>query len=390
MQSHPEDHHADSASPERRPPIGGIRLSKLMLVGGTASDLEALDRAVEGCATACSHAQDLREARERAEQDEIDIVLIDADKWRDGALELARWIATSDRPTRAVLFTASPSLELAVEAMRSGAADLLISPFDVADVAPRIAGARAQAERSRDNARKVERLKRICRRLSNSRQQAAHQVDELCDDLASAYKELADQMGQVTLSTEFTALVRQELDVESLLRTTLEFLLTKTGPTNAAVFLPTGNDDFSLGAYVNYDLPQDTGEVLLDHLADALPARLESVAEVRLLDSPGLLGELLGTAATWLAAHNMIAFACHDSDGTCLAVVCVFRDGAQPFSRSILPRLELIRDLFAEQLGRIIRLHNRHKHDATWSGFDVAGGGQPEDLEEGEDWGMAA
>ena len=33
-------------------------------------------------------------------------------------------------------------------------------------------------------------------------------------------------------------------------------MLTKTGPTNAAVFLPGTGTDFDLGAYVNYDCPR--------------------------------------------------------------------------------------------------------------------------------------
>ena len=39
-------------------------------------------------------------------------------------------------------------------------------------------------------------------------------------------------------SAEFGAVMNDELDLEHLLRKTLEFLLGKVGPTNAAIFLP--------------------------------------------------------------------------------------------------------------------------------------------------------
>ena len=46
-------------------------------------------------------------------------------------------------------------------------------------------------------------------------------------------------------------------------------LLTKTGPTNAAVFLPDSVDHYGLGAYVNYDCPRESIAALLDALATA-------------------------------------------------------------------------------------------------------------------------
>ena len=52
-------------------------------------------------------------------------------------------------------------------------------------------------------------------------------------------------MNQVPTTTalEFTGLIKQELDIENLLRTTLEYVLGRSGPTNAAVFLPTTSGD---------------------------------------------------------------------------------------------------------------------------------------------------
>lgn len=116
----------------------------------------------------------------------------------------------------------------------------------------------------------------MCRRLNTAREQVSQQVDTLCSDLVNAYQELADHMNQVTTATEFKGLIRNELDIESLLRTTLEFVLSRSGPTNAAIFLPTTSGDYSLGAYVNYDCPKETVDVLLDHLANVVAPRFEN------------------------------------------------------------------------------------------------------------------
>src|SRR6185436_11876429 len=109
------------------------------------------------------------------------------------------------------------------------------------------------------------------------------------------------QVLELSIASEFNGLIRQELDVESLLRTALEFILAKTGPTNAAVFLPATSGDFSLGAYVNYDCPKDTADVLLDHLAVVIAPRMEHQAELKSLATPEELAAFLGDDAHWLA-----------------------------------------------------------------------------------------
>ena len=99
--------------------------------------------------------------------------------------------------------------------------------------------------------------------MNTARIDVTSQVDSLCNDLVHAYQELTDQISHVTAVTEFAAVIRQELDVEELLRTTLEYLLRKLGPTNAAIFLPAAGDEFTLGAYINYDCTKEAGNFLL-------------------------------------------------------------------------------------------------------------------------------
>jgi hypothetical protein len=165
-------------------------------------------------------------------------------------------------------------------------------------------------------------------------------------------------------------MVRQELDVENLLRSTLEYMLTRSGPTNAAVFLPTGQQDFNLGAYVNYDLPKETADVLLDHLADSLAPRLQQDTEIRRYDTREQLEARLGDVAGWLGDSSVVTFTCRDN-GDCLAVVALFRDRRTGFSDELLQQLAVLRDIFGEQLARVVRIHHRHMPKDAWPGFDV-------------------
>lgn len=271
---------------------------------------------------------------------------------------------------RFIVTSARRDLDAAVEAMRSGAGDFLPDPFTPEALAPRLGAAIEQSRRIRENQRRVERLRRICKRLNAAREQASGHVDTLCNDLAIAYEDMAQRMNIATLATEFNALVRQELDVESLLRTTLEYLLTKTGPTNAAVFLPTGQHDYNLGAYVNYDIQRETADVLLDHLADIIPQRFDTLTDLLRLDTEAALRRRLGDEAGWLADSALVIFACLDA-GECLAVVTLFRDRRSPFTDEALDQVRVMRDVFTQQLARVVRIHHRAVGAPEWPGFDI-------------------
>lgn len=333
--------------------------------------LRSLREAVIAIGAPFTSVPGIAEARAALAGNAFDAAIIDDANTDGSALDLVREF-TSDPANicRFIVTSSRDDLDAAVDAMRSGASDFLHKPFTTEAITTRLRAAIDQARRLRENARKVERLKRICKRLNNARQEVSDHVDTLCTDLATAYQDLADQMSTATLATEFNALVRQELDVESLLRTTLEFMLTKTGPTNAAVFLPTGHQDYNLGAYVNYDIPRDTADVLLDHLADVIPQRFEELEDMLHLESERAQRQRLGDDASWLHDSTLVIFACLD-EGECLAVVALFRDRATPFTDELLAQLEVMRNIFAEQLARVVRIHHRAVADPEWPGFDV-------------------
>src|SRR5690606_26159418 len=121
----------------------------------------------------------------------------------------------------------------------------------------RIEAAARRAERNRRRDQRVERLKKLCHTLNGARQQVSGQVGELCNDLVEAYRDMSEQLTDVRITGELGALLRQELEIEGLLRTTLEYALARLGPTNAAIFLPSSGGEFSLGAYVNHDVPRE-------------------------------------------------------------------------------------------------------------------------------------
>ncbi|MCC6661001.1 MAG: hypothetical protein IT437_08970 [Phycisphaerales bacterium] len=261
-----------------------------------------------------------------------------------------------------------PTLEHATGLMRLGAADLVALPATPHDLRERLAEALERTRRSRLLEARVERLRLVCRRLNEARRQVSSQVGTLCNDLVEAYQELSDKVTHMNVATEFSSLIRHELDVESLLRTALEFVLAKTGPTNAAVYLPATSGDYSLGAYVNFDGPKDSADILLEQMAGVVAPRIERESGVCFLKQGRDMAEFLGSDAQWIGDAGGVAFPCRH-EGECLAVVILFRDRRTPLSEDLRPVFQTISELFGRQLARVIHIHHRHLPKDQWGGF---------------------
>lgn len=363
-----DEHDHGPALPPRVLIVSGSRLERMRLASRLA-DGEC------GSVSECGLAESAKAAVKAASQAHYDLAIIRADLPDGSGIDLAREFLRSAGPA-AIIIAENPSLDQAVQAMRSGALDIVSSAAAGNELVAAMRNAFDRARRDRDRVARIERLTRVCRRLNQARHEVTKQVSSLCGDMVNAYQELSGQVLQISIASEFNGLIRQELDVESLLRTTLEYVLAKAGPTNAAVFLPATSGDFSLGAYVNYDVPKDTADMLLDRLAGLIAPRMEGQHELKVCSTAEELETFLGDDSHWIADSRLITFACHH-DEECLAVVSLFRDRRHPFPDSLVPTLRAVSDLFGTQLARVVHIHHRHLPKDQWGGFGA--------LDEGDD-----
>jgi DNA-binding response OmpR family regulator len=313
------------------------------------------------------------EAGEAATREHVDLALVDIRLVSDEVQTAVQNLASAGNCAVAVI-SEDPNLEQALVAFQLGAVDFLVGPFkgkrfQAGDFRQRLQRSVQRARAGQEQQQRVHKLKRVCKKLNTARREVTQQLDALCNDMVTAYHGLAEQMNQVTLASEFQAMVRQELDIESCLRSVLEFILNVSGPTNAAVFLPSNHLDFSLGAYVNYDLPRDSLDLLLDHLADVIPSRAQDSPQVLTHSTSDELHGWLGDDAAWVEESQLITFPCR-CDDECLAVVVLFRDQNHPFAADLAAKMATIAPLFGKQLAQIIRVHNRLGEDEEWHGFD--------------------
>ena len=97
--------------------------------------------------------------------------------------------------------------------------------------------------------------------------------------------------------------------IEGVLQTALEFILGKTGPTNAAIFLADSPSSYSLGAYVNCDCPREQADPVLSKFAkDVCHHVAEPDDLVRFQDVDAFI-EAVGSEAEILESSEIVG--CH-------------------------------------------------------------------------------
>jgi DNA-binding response OmpR family regulator len=301
----------------------------------------------------------------------VDLVVIDRAVGAAEWFELCRTCTGGEPGVVAIVVADRPTFEDAVRAMRAGAVDLVRTDISSAALFEHVNAGLDRARHLRKRERRALRLRGLCLRLNAARQEVSQHVGELCSDLVEAYQDLSGQIEHIGLASELNSLLRQELDLESLLRTSLEYMLSKVGSTNAAVFLPSSTGEFSLGAYVNYDRAKDETEVMLDHLAAVLAPRFEHETESVWMQDAAAAAHWLEEESHWLEDCQTLVVPCHEA-GECLAVLVAFRDGRTPFTAEDHRTVEVLGTLFGRQLARVISIHHRHTPQDKWGADDLA------------------
>ncbi len=336
---------------------------RILVVGGSArlqSDLAAR-LAMRHHHSECVAGVEAGQAA-LARQD-YDLVLLSSTLPDGSGLTLARMLQQSAPSTKAIVLSSGESFEQAVEAMRCGVVDLVEASTPLDDLVARIEAALKASRADGQREQRLAQLKVVCRKLVAAREEVSEHLDQLCKDLVAAYEDVSEQMSEVAMAAEFRTLLRQELDVEDLLRTALEYMLTKTGPTNAAVFLPGPNKTFELGAYVNYDCPRETITVLLNHLCRAVCPQMTEETEIVSFDDAADFAEWVGADAGFLGGCQVIAFSCMH-EGRCRAVMVLFRSKDEPFDEALVTTIDILRAIFAEQVDHVIKVH--HRASPSW------------------------
>lgn len=253
-------------------------------------------------------------------------------------------------------------VDTCLHAFRAGAADMIFEPISadaLRGTVDRIVSQRSSRHRL---VWRNQRLRVVCRQLNKARHEIGQQVDLLCNDLVKAYQNLAEQFSQTQTvaqnSDELTSALGDDLEIERLLRKTLELVLRKLGPMNAAIFLPDSEGNFSLGAYLNFDTNPDS--VFVTMVAQTIVNKAALQASTVALPNDASLRECFGSDSTLLTGRTWLATpAIKDKD--CVAVMVAFQPQHKTMPPATQKLFESVACLLAEKITRSIDIYNRMK-----------------------------
>lgn len=334
---------------------------RVLIVEDDSVVREVIEHAIATPQRRVYHAADLAQAREILNEQAIDLALIDLNLPDGKGVELARDIRAGRSHTRSIIITGQATLDHAVDALRCGATDFVSKPLNIDELNERIASAMKLQSDDVRRRHQFDRLRGLCKRLNLARREITEQVDILCNDLVTAYQELANQVNKIEVTNELREKLDDELDLEQVLRRTMEHLLDKIGAANVIVFLPSSSGGFSVGGYVNYSYEKEEISVLMQQLADDAAERLMEQPDTLLLTDDEQLADELDITHSWLDGMHVLATPCLDCDGEPLAGIMLFRPADEPFDAEDIEQIDATAPTLTDHLIKVIRVHHRAK-----------------------------
>ncbi|MBX3395679.1 MAG: response regulator [Phycisphaerae bacterium] len=139
-----------------------------------------------------AHVGSIEEAREAADSGDYDVVIAMSELPDGNGVELLDPEAGRiDAPV--VLIDDELAADRLVQALRSGAADVLATPIDYGYLVDSVRRIVRQRHMGRQELIRTKRLRRLSSRLVKDRREMRKRVDLICNDIVTAYQRLAEK-----------------------------------------------------------------------------------------------------------------------------------------------------------------------------------------------------
>jgi DNA-binding response OmpR family regulator len=321
---------------------------------GTAEAIKSeLGTSVQNLRVAGSADQAVMEMKRRP----ADVLMINIQIGDQSGLELVSKWRRAYPNIEVIALSRSQRSDVCLAAWRAGASDMLFQPLDRAAVRTclsHVLERRAEKERL---TKRNQRLRQTCRQLSKARKEIGAQVDLLCHDLVKAYQDIAQQLHTTQTSGEFATTLGQDLDIETMMRATMQYILKKAGPVNAAVFLPDSEGNYVLGAYLDLDTKAET--MLVEVIAQTLvPHAVAAKDFIDFTDDTTIHAKF---AQPMLHGRSWLAVATYHKSEP-MAVLVAFRGQDEAMPPTVRATMESIAAVLGGRISRLVDIHNR-THD---------------------------
>ncbi len=257
-------------------------MDKILIVDDDASMRYSLNRMLEGQGFVVSLAKNGVEALERFDQDKPELVIMDIRMPGQSGLEVLKTLKERDPKALVILMTAFGTTETAIEAMKFGAFDYILKPFDIPQM-------RSLVERALEVSRMMKKM------VSLPDREEGEPGEEVIVGSSAAMQQIYKMIGQVA-PAEVTVLLRGESGTgKELVARAIYHHSRRTGqsflPVNCAAIPETlleselfGHEKGSFTGALTRRIGKfeqcNGGTIFLDEIGDMTPATQAKVLRV--------------------------------------------------------------------------------------------------------------
>jgi len=317
---------------------------------------ELVKKQAGAMASRVRHATSVDQAQAEMKARPADVLLVNIQINDNAGLSLIRALRKKYPQTESIALSRNRRGEVLLDAWRAGAADILIAPIQTTDLQRSFAALKTRQGEVERLTRRNARLRSTCKQLNKARHEISQQVDLLCNDLVRAYQEIAQQLNVTQLTADYCLAIENELEVEGILRKTMEWILKKLGPINAAVYLPDADRNFALGAYLNLDTEADAA--LITAIGETIVKQAEVAGHATEICDDRAADDLFGEAGAQLHGRTWLSAGCVASR-ECLGVIVLFRRQGEPIDGSVRTMIEAIAPVLGEKIETALKMYHR-------------------------------
>ncbi len=169
---------------------------QILLVNGDEELAEMVSRCLQDTSWAeVTHVATASDAMREELTTRHDVVVAAMSLSDGDGLALTRELRVTNQ-CPVILTTEQPTAEEAIEALRLRISDVLIQPFDIADLIEVIQRSAERRFRYRHRQRRHRRLRSMVSRIIRERRDLRQRMDLICRDLVHAYRNLAQKVAQ--------------------------------------------------------------------------------------------------------------------------------------------------------------------------------------------------
>ncbi|MBC8421643.1 hypothetical protein H8D99_00750 [bacterium] len=332
--------------------------ARILILGSVMSTVDAIRASLEVHGHTVSQTSSLSLYEKLSCKESFEAIFVATDDETIENNEFFELISLLDPSAIVVGYCEDPAPDNIIQFIRDGGKDYLNFPSDLNNVGDRVATLLQTQREVEQTEEQANNTLQLCEKLNEDRKKAEEENDTLNHQLANAYCDTKKKMQQVAIGAEFQTLVSQELDVESMLRTALGYMLTRIGAMNAVVYLSEGEIDWGVGAYINYDRQSEQFQSLIDTMSSSCCSLIGAEEEIKHFTNGETFADVMDLDVDDFTGSEVAAYGCYAED-KCMAVVILFRDSSRPFTAESLDTVDTLRSIFGQQLNTILKIHRR-------------------------------